>query len=79
LSAGWKTLDTQNNSLTIDLSEDGDMADHYRCYEMETDVEPKQVICLPNLVTRRRLLDRWELERPQRTGSGLNDHLPSLV
>jgi len=22
MSAGWKTLDTQNNSLTIDLSED---------------------------------------------------------
>jgi len=24
-SAGWKTWDTQNNSLTIDLSEDEDL------------------------------------------------------
>jgi hypothetical protein len=25
--AGWKTLDTQNNSLTIDLSKDEDLDD----------------------------------------------------
>jgi len=27
MSAGWKTLDTQNNSLTIDVSEDEDLDD----------------------------------------------------
>jgi len=25
---GWKTLDTQNNSLTIDLSEEENLYDH---------------------------------------------------
>jgi len=25
---GWKTLDTQNNSLTTDLSKDEDLEDH---------------------------------------------------
>jgi len=27
MSAGWKTLNTRNNSLTIDLSEDEDLDD----------------------------------------------------
>jgi hypothetical protein len=27
MSAGWKTFDTQNNSLTIDLSKDKDLDD----------------------------------------------------
>jgi len=26
--AGWKTLDTQNTSLTVGLSEDEDLDDH---------------------------------------------------
>jgi hypothetical protein len=26
--AGWKTLDTQNNPLTVDLSEDVDLDNH---------------------------------------------------
>jgi len=43
MSAGWKTLDTQNNSLTIDLSENEDLDDDYRDYWADTDVMPKLV------------------------------------
>jgi hypothetical protein len=35
MSAGWKTLDIQNNSLTVDLSENEDL-DGYSS-EAETD------------------------------------------
>jgi len=28
MSASWKTVDTQNNSLTIDLSDDEDLDGH---------------------------------------------------
>jgi len=40
---GWKTLDIQNSSLTIDLSED-DPNDRLRNYWTDTIVRPKQVI-----------------------------------
>jgi hypothetical protein len=50
---GWKTLDTQNNSLIIDLWEDEDLDDHERDHWMDTVVRQKQVIYWPNFVTRR--------------------------
>jgi len=47
-------LDTQNNSLTIDLSEEEDLDDRLRDYWTDTIVRPKQVIYWPNFVARRR-------------------------
>jgi hypothetical protein len=52
--AGWKTLDAQNNSLTIYLLEDEGVDDHQRGYWMDTVVRQKQVICWPNLVSRKK-------------------------
>jgi hypothetical protein len=54
--AGWKTLDTQNNSLTIDPSEEEEenLVDHYRLI----DGRLKQVIYCPNFVTRRIIIRR---------------------
>jgi hypothetical protein len=39
--ARWKTLNTQNNSLTIDLSEDEDLDDLPRDYWTDSRVYPK--------------------------------------
>jgi len=52
LCEGRKALCTQNNSLSIDLSEE-DADDRYRDYLTDTIVRPKQVINWPNFVTRR--------------------------
>jgi hypothetical protein len=49
MSAEWKALDIQKNSLTIDLSEDEDLATI-----KETIVRPKQVIYWPNFLARKR-------------------------
>jgi len=35
MSAGWNTLDTENNSLNIDLSENEDMDNHGRDYRTD--------------------------------------------
>jgi hypothetical protein len=45
MSAGRRILDTQNNSLTIDLSEEeSNRDDQYRDYWTDTIVRRKQVI-----------------------------------
>jgi len=41
MSAWWKTLDTRNNSLTIDLSEDEDLDDRQRDCWIDTNVFPE--------------------------------------
>jgi len=47
ISAGWKILYTQNNSLAVDLSKDEDLDDRYRDNWMDTVVRPKQLIYWP--------------------------------
>jgi hypothetical protein len=47
-----KTLDTHNNSLTNDLSEEDDLDDYYKDHKMDTVVRQKQVIYWPNLAIR---------------------------
>jgi hypothetical protein len=46
--AGWETLDTPNNSLIIELSED-----HQRDYYTDTFVRSKQVIYWPTFIAGR--------------------------
>jgi len=53
-----KDIDTQNNSLTTDLSEDKDSVDHYRDYWMDNIMRLKQVTYLLNFVTRIILIRR---------------------
>jgi hypothetical protein len=47
--AGWKTFYRQNNSVTIDLSEEGDLDDHYKRLQDGYSHEAEQVICFLNL------------------------------
>jgi len=47
MSTGWKTSDTQNNTLTISLSEDGDLDDHKRDYYTDKIMRSKWVIYGP--------------------------------
>jgi hypothetical protein len=44
MSAGWKTLDNQNNSFIVNLSEDEHLDDHERDYWTDTLMMPKQVM-----------------------------------
>jgi len=54
MSPGWKTLDTQNNSMSIHLLQYKDLDNHERDHQTDTIVRQKQVIYWPNFVTRRR-------------------------
>jgi len=58
-----KTLDTHNNSLTNDLSEEDDLDDYYKDHKMDTVVRQKQVIYWPNLAIRRRNNELRDLYR----------------
>jgi len=51
MQAGWKTLDTQNNSLAIDHLLEDDLDDQYYT---DAVMRPIQVIYWPNFVNRRR-------------------------
>jgi hypothetical protein len=43
---GWKTLDTQNNSLTVDPSEEEGLDNRYTDNGGDTILSLKQVICV---------------------------------
>jgi len=49
---GWKTLDTQNNSLNTELLEDKDLDNHSRDCYTDTIMILKQMIYWLNFVTR---------------------------